>query len=108
MELFHYTDDDGFKGISSARVWRFRAEKPPGPHDKGAYFTDYNEHTVDLAIKLRIPKSKIQYFFCFSGRERVEENGLERIEGGRGDHVFFSRSDYEVPPERQIRRGSRE
>ncbi len=40
MEVFHYTDEAGFKGISSARDWRFIAGDPPTEHPRGAYFTD--------------------------------------------------------------------
>ena len=62
-----------------------------GAHDGGAYFTDYNEHTTNLALKLRISKKKTEYFFCFSGKERVESDGFERIDGARGRHIFFTR-----------------
>lgn len=105
MNVFHYADERGFKGISSAPTWRFRAAKPPSDHQRGAYFTDYDEHTPLLANKLRIPKAKVEYLFCFTGSQRVELDGFQRLEGGRGDHIFFSPTDYFVDMPRQIRSG---
>jgi hypothetical protein len=105
MDLFHYTDATGFKGISSSPTWRFLAAKPPGDHARGAYFTDYDEHTPLLAHKLRIPKKKIEFQFWFTDGNDVATGRLKRLEGGRGRHIFFSPSDYAVPPAQQVRSG---
>ena len=105
MEVFHYTDEAGFKGISSAPDWRFIAGDPPAEHPRGTYFTDYNEQTVQLAAKLRIPKTKTEFRFCFSGNSQVEVDGFIRIRGGRGLHIFYSPTDYVVNSERQLRKG---
>lgn len=99
--MFHYTDDTGFKSIGSAPSWLFRASQPPGDHPFGAYFTDYDRSTTALALKLRIPKSKIAYFFSFT-----DAGDLKPLEGGRGRHIFYSSSDYVVGPERQLEKGA--
>jgi hypothetical protein len=46
--LFHFTNDKGYKAISSQVVWLFRASKPPGGHLKGAYFTTLPPGTKNL------------------------------------------------------------
>jgi hypothetical protein len=100
--LFHYTDTRGFDGIRSARAWRFLVSKPPSEHPKGAYFTDLDESTPFLAMKLRIPRTKIEYVFVFS-----EDGGLKPLPGGRGQYIFYSEMDYVVDEPRQIRHGLR-
>jgi hypothetical protein len=100
--LLHYTDTRGFDGIRSARAWRFLASKPHGEHPKGAYFTDLHEATPLLAMKLRIPRTKIEYVFVFSG-----DGDLKPLPGGRGQYIFYSEKDYVVDVPRQIRHGSR-
>jgi hypothetical protein len=99
--LFHYTDQEGFNGIRATNPWRFRSSTPPGDHPTGAYFTDYVETTPLLAQKLRIPRSKIRFFFEFE-----DVGDLERLPGGRGKHIFFSRIDYNVAERRQERCGA--
>jgi hypothetical protein len=102
MSLFHYTPSAGYKSIASAPIWLFRAGRPQGDHPFGAYFTDYDESTPNLALKLRVPRAKLAYFFEF-----VDLGDMRRIPGARGRHIFFSASDYEVEPERQLAHGQR-
>jgi hypothetical protein len=78
--LFHYTDDVGYKGIGVQRTWVFRAARPPGDHPIGAYFTTLGPCTIKLAKRLRIPKSKLSFVFCFSDAE-----DLIPLEGDRGE-----------------------
>lgn len=101
--LHHYTDDAGFKGIAAAPKWRFLACKPPGDHPPGAYFTDYERDTPNLAMKLRIPASKLEWYFEF-----VDVGDLVRIPGQRGDHIFYSPTAYQVDEPRQVSKGKTE
>ena len=96
--LFHYTDEKGYKAISSQPVWVFKASKPPGAHPKGAYFTTLGPQTKNLAKRLFIrgAAEKIKYVFSFSGDEN-----LKPIEGGRGAFIFYSEDDYPVDKDRQ-------
>src|SRR5438046_329258 len=100
--LFHYTDKTAYNAIRSGPDWVFLARQPPkaSGHPKGAYFTDYDEHTPALAQKLRIPKRKLAFFFAFRGAD-----GLRPLRGGRGKHIFFSTTDYRVAPARQAGHG---
>lgn len=41
--------------------------------------------------KLRIPRSKSEFVFCF--RQSIE---LIRLDGGRGEYVWYSPNDYAV------------
>jgi hypothetical protein len=61
--MFHYTDDSGYKAIASHGNWLFKASQPPGPHPKGAYFTNLIPRTPNLAQKLRVPKAKLAFIF---------------------------------------------
>jgi hypothetical protein len=96
--LFHYTNDKGYKAISSQQTWLFKASKPPDKHPKGAYFTDLPPGTKNLGKRLFVRgcADKINFIFCFSGGE-----DLTPIEGGRGEHIFYIREDYPVEKERQ-------
>jgi hypothetical protein len=96
----HFTNKDGFNGISASLTWLFRAWKPPGPHPVGAYFTTLDADAPRLAARLRIPREKLAFVFIFLGT-----GGLEAIGGGRGKYVFFSREDYEVVRSRQLECG---
>lgn len=101
--MFHYTNDSGYKGISSSPEWLFRAAQPPGDpkaHPFGAYFTDLPENEPMLARKLRIPKEKLRYVFAF-----VDAGDLHRLRGDRGRYIFYSRVDYAVNRERQLQSG---
>ena len=89
--MLHYTDQDGWNSIRSQFNWLFRAQKPPGNHPLGAYFTTLPPTTRNLAARLRIPRIKCEFVFCF---RRSDE--LLQLAGGRGDYVWYSPSDYEV------------
>ena len=104
MQQFHYTNDKAYKAISSQLTWMFKASQPPRPrvHPFGAYFTDLSIETPNLAKKLRVPKSKIEYFFAFE-----DIGDLASIEGGRGEHIFYSPDDYQVVKNRQGPHGER-
>lgn len=101
--MFHYTNTDGYNGIRSSSEWLFRATQPPGDpeaHPFGAYFTDLPESEPMLANKLRIPKQKLHYVFAF-----IDAGDLHRLRGDRGRYIFYSRVDYTVSRERQLRFG---
>lgn len=94
--IYHYTDEVGFKAIGSQRTWVFRASRPPGDHPIGAYFTTLGPGISNLAKRLRIPRSKTEFVFCFADR-----GDLWPLEGGRGQFIWYSPCDYEVEPARQ-------
>jgi hypothetical protein len=96
--LFHYTNEKGYKAISSQVEWVFRASKPPGDHPPGAYFTTLPPGTKNLNKRLYVRgcSDKARFVFSFSGGE-----DLHPLRGGRGDYVFYSQEDYAVPRERQ-------
>jgi len=71
-----------------------------GDHPFGAYFTTLPPNTTNLAKKLRIPRRKIEFVFCFQGAD-----GLLQIPGGRGDYVWYSPSDYRVKYDKQHEHG---
>ncbi len=96
--LFHYTNERGYKAISSQVIWLFKASKPPGDHPKGAYFTTLPPGTKNLAKRLFVRgcADKINFVFSFSG-----DDDLVPLEGGRGAFIFYSVEDYSVEKERQ-------
>jgi hypothetical protein len=96
--VFHYTNDKGYKAISSQKTWLFKASQPPGDHPKGAYFTTLPPGTKNLAKRLFVRGSadKITFVFSFSGGD-----DLARLEGGRGAFIFYSPEDYPVEKDRQ-------
>jgi hypothetical protein len=96
--LFHYTNDKGYKAISSQVTWIFVASKPPSEHPKAAYFTSLPPGTRNLAKRLFIRGcgEKVAFVFCFSGGE-----DLIPLVGGRGAFIFYSTTDYAVEPDRQ-------
>jgi hypothetical protein len=98
VTLFHYTNDKGYKAISSQPTWLFKASKPPGDHPKAAYFTTLPPATRNLAKRLFVRgcADKIIFVFCFSGGE-----DLTPLEGGRGAFIFYSLDDYAVEKPRQ-------
>jgi hypothetical protein len=98
--VFHYTDDSGYKAINSQPAWVFKATQPPADHPFGAYFTTLAPTTANLAKRLRVPKSKLAFLFCFVGR-----SDLEPLSGRRGDFIFFSPTDYTVEVDRQVFHG---
>jgi hypothetical protein len=96
--LFHYTNVDGYKAISSQKTWLFRASKPPCDHPKAAYFTTLPPATKNLAKRLFVRgcAEKVTFVLSFSGGE-----DLTSLEGGRGSFIFYSESDYPVEKDRQ-------
>jgi hypothetical protein len=96
--LFHYTNEKGYKAISSQVVWLFRASKPPGAHRKAVYFTTLPPGTRNLGKRLFVRgcAEKTKFYFSFSGGD-----DLLRLRGGRGDHVYYSERDYSVEETRQ-------
>jgi hypothetical protein len=96
--MFHYTNDLGYKAISSQVVWLFRASKPPCDHPKAAYFTTLPPGTKNLSKRLFVRgcADKTNYVFSFSGGE-----DLPRLRGGREGHVHYSMEDYPVEKPRQ-------
>ena len=93
--MFHYTDEAGYKAISSQIVWTFLARQPPGGRPIGAYFTAKNPRFPRL-YKLAIPRWKRVYVFAF-----VDAGDLKELSGGRGEYVFYSPTDYNVEVVRQ-------
>jgi hypothetical protein len=91
----------GYNAIDSQVVWRFVAAKPPGPHPKGAYFTTLGIQTKNLAQRLRIPKQKVAFYFEFT-----DVGDLTTLTGGRGRYIFYSPTDYDVIPTRQLNNGA--
>lgn len=93
--MFHYTDEAGFKAISSQIAWTFLAGQPPGGRPIGAYFTTKNPQFPRL-FKLAIPRWKRAYVFAFA-----DVSDLKGLSGGRGEYVFYSPTDYTVDVTRQ-------
>ncbi len=96
--MFHYTNDKGYKAISSQVVWGFKASKPSCDHPEAAYFTTLPPGTKNLSKRLFVRgcADKTKFVFGFAGGE-----DLLRLRGGRGDHVYYSLEDYPVEKERQ-------
>lgn len=98
--MLHYTDQAGWNAIRSQLDWLFHAHQPPAGHPFGAYFTILPPDTINLAKKLRIPKRKREFVFCFTGYD-----GLIQIAGGRGDFIWYAPNDYRVARESQTDNG---
>lgn len=96
----HFTNKAGHDAIGSQPNWCFEARKPPGDHPVGAYFTTLDSKTPNLAVKLRIPREKLEFVFCFS-----DAGDLLRLPGGRGAYIFYSPEDYVVSEARQQYKG---
>src|SRR5271157_3391916 len=100
--MHHYTNRKGHNAIRATQPWRFKAQKPPGRHPVGAYFTNYPRGTPKLAKRLRIPRAKLTYVFVF-----VDAGDLTPLVGRRGRRVFYSPQDDEVVASRQVFEGPR-
>jgi hypothetical protein len=102
MNVFHYTDKDGWNAIRSQVVWRFLASQPLAKdRPVGAYFTMIEPTPQNLRTlhkRIRVPKVKQEFVFWFVGA-----HGLEQLNGGRGRDrwILYSPVDYEVDKERQ-------
>jgi hypothetical protein len=103
IAVYHYTDEDGWNAIRSQKTWRFIASQPRAEDRPfGAYFTDVAptvESPRTLHKRLRIPKVKQEYVFCFH-----EVDGLIQHRDGRGrdQHIYYSPKDDDVVAERQV------
>jgi hypothetical protein len=99
-DTYHYTDEEGFKGIAAQPDWRFEARLPRGgDRPCGAYFTTLAPTAANLrslCAKLRIPRTKRDCVFEFVGRD-----GLKALNDGRGRdrYILYSRDDYLVSRE---------
>lgn len=100
-QQFHYTNDAGYKAIRAQPVWVFKISKPPGDHPGGVYFTTLPPETPKLALRLRIPRTKLEFAFCF-----LDRGDLVPIPGGRGKFILYSPSDYSVDEQRQVAAGT--
>lgn len=98
--MLHYTDQNGWNSVRSQVDWLFLAQKPPSDHPFGAYFTNLPPDTINLAKKLRLPKRKLEFVFCFSG-----STGLIQLAGGRGAFIWYSPINYVVSQLRQHAHG---
>jgi len=102
QHTFHYADRTGWNGIRSQRDWLFQARQPKDPdRPVGAYFTDIEPSESNLRTlykRIRVPKPKQEFVFCFVGRE-----GLRQWNEGRGRdrRIFYSPTDYVVAEQRQ-------
>jgi hypothetical protein len=101
--IYDYTDRSGYNGIRAGEDWCFKAAQPP-PHDHppGAYFAILMPETQNLAQRLRVPVSKIEYFFAFE-----DAGDLIPLRGGRGRYILYSPTDYTVVKARQQSAGER-
>lgn len=98
--MHHYTDKPSWNAIRSQVDWTFSASQPPGEHPFGAYFTTLHPTTPNLAARLRIPKAKTEYVFCF-----IDVGDLTPLPGGRGTFIFYFPGDYVVAQPRQLSSG---
>jgi hypothetical protein len=107
INIFHYTDRDGWIAIRAQKVWRFKTSQPKDPdRPAGVYFTEIPptpENLRTLHKRIRVPVAKQEYVFWFVGAD-----GLRRLNDGRGRdrYIYFSAVDYEVSEDRQ-RHGDR-
>ena len=102
MAIHHYTDRPGYNGIRATREWCFKARQPPADHPAGSYFTTLGPETKNLALRLRVPRSKIEYAFVFTGI-----GDLLPLRGQRGEFILYSPNDYIVAESRQVASGER-
>jgi hypothetical protein len=100
--IYHYTNKSGYNAIKATPEWCFKASQPVA-RPFGAYFTTLGPSTPKLARRIRIPKRKITYVFCFS-----DIGDLIPLRGDRGGFIFYSKDDYTVSPDRQGFFGPRE
>ncbi|XXY18785.1 hypothetical protein WME88_03925 [Sorangium sp. So ce216] len=74
---------------SSQLDWCFKASDPPADHPKGAYFTTLSPQAPNLAVRLRIPREKLEFMVKFH-----DAGDLKPLDGGRGTYIFHSPGDY--------------
>lgn len=102
MAIHHFTDKSGYNGIRATREWCFKARQPPADHPVGSYFTTLGPETKNLALRLRVPRSKIEHAFVFT-----DGGDLLPLRGHRGDFILYSPVDYVVAESRRIASGER-
>jgi hypothetical protein len=109
LDVFHYTDRDGWNGIRAQKVWLFMATQPKDPdRPVGAYFTDIpptEENLRTLHKRIRVPRVKQQYLFWFEGAQGLVRHNHSR---GRDKRIYYSPGDYAVAEERQRGQGETE
>jgi hypothetical protein len=102
LNVFHYTDKDGWNAIRAGDVWRFKMSQPRDPNRPlGVYFTNIEPTKVNLRTlykRIRVPKAKQEYVFWF-----LDIDGLTQLNGGHGRdrRIYFSPADYCVNKKRQ-------
>jgi hypothetical protein len=101
--MLHYTNKVSWNSIRSQVNWTFKTHKPPGVHPAAAYFTTLPPDARNLASRLGIPATKVEYVFCFR-----DAGDLKPIPGDRGKFILFSDTDYIVFEERQHDCGPRD
>jgi hypothetical protein len=89
--IMHYTNDAGYKPISSQKDWAFQASQPPGDNKFGVYFTTLAPTAPRFSARTKIPKEKQKYVFAFVGRQ-----GLQQKAGGKGAYVLWTPETYVV------------
>ena len=80
VEVYHYTDEKGYKGISSQRPYHFKASKPDSVHKRGVYVTPMSPSQIlhkpgGFKSYLGITKAKSEYYFKF----KVEKCKLKKL-----------------------------
>ena len=98
--ILHYSDDDGYKAISSQINWTFKASQPPGENEFGVYFTTLPPDAHRFSARTRIPKAKQKFVFAFVGTD-----GLLPKEGGKRKYIFWTPHDYILDEPRQAYHG---
>lgn len=97
----HFTNKTGYNAIGSQTSWCFKASEPPTDHPAGAYFTTLSPQAPNLAVRLRIPRDKLEFLFQF-----YDAGDLRPLPGGRGAYIFYSPLDYVVVEGRQEYKGA--
>jgi hypothetical protein len=69
--LLHYSDDNGYKAISSQPDWTFKSSQPPGDNEAGAYFTTLPPDAHRFSAQTKIPQAKQKNAFAFVGQKRA-------------------------------------
>ena len=101
MSTFHYTDKKGHDGIQG-EPWRFQVHQPRAKERPlGAYFTNLAPTAENLRVlhkKIRVPKKKRAYVFCFNGTSGLGHLNEAR---GRDQYILYSQTEYTVENERK-------
>src|SRR2546423_10995701 len=98
----HYTNLKGFNGIRAVSPWCFKATRQRlRTKRRAAYFTTLLPSDPNFVRRVRLPKKKREYRFCFT-----DIGDLSPIPGPGGKYVFFSPGDYYVDTPRQLYSGA--